>query len=89
MNLNKSPVICVVLASLVIGQLAADLQHVHAFPINAPNARTLFGGFSLGVADFRFTRETGAGQEVNVVEETLTGVHAQGLRVTSQHGLST
>lgn len=76
MSLNKSLVICVVMTSIVVGQLVADLQNIHAFPINAPNARTLFGGFSLGVADFRFTRETGAGQEVNVVEETLTGVHA-------------
>lgn len=44
-------------------------------PINAPNARTLFWGFTLGAADFRFTRETGAGQELNVFEESLTGVY--------------
>jgi hypothetical protein len=56
--------------------LLANLESVHAFPINAPNARTVFGGFSLGVADFRFTRETGAGQELNVFEEAFTGVHA-------------
>lgn len=49
---------------------------LYAFPINAPNARTLFGGFRLAVADFRFTRETGAGQEVNIFEETFTGVLA-------------
>lgn len=55
-----------------VGRLAT----VHAFPINSPNARTLFGGFNLGVVDFRFTRETGAGQEVNVFEEVFTGVHA-------------
>ncbi|MBI2986529.1 MAG: transporter [Deltaproteobacteria bacterium] len=53
----------------------ATLPAAYSFPLNAPNARTLFGGFSLGVADFRFTRETGAGQELNVSEETLTGVY--------------
>jgi hypothetical protein len=60
----------------LIAGVIGEVGNVYAFPINAPNARTLFGGFNLGVADFRFTRETGAGQEVNVFEETLTGVHA-------------
>lgn len=74
---RKKPLVTFgLLTFVIIGQMIANLPNLHAFPINAPNARTLFGGFSLGVADFRFTRETGAGQEVNVVEETLTGVHA-------------
>ncbi|MBI4490073.1 MAG: transporter [Deltaproteobacteria bacterium] len=53
----------------------ATLPLAYSFPINAPNARSLFGGFTLGVFDFRFTRETGASQELNVFEETLTGVY--------------
>jgi len=61
---------------LIMVETVGRLATVHAFPINSPNARTLFGGFNLGVVDFRFTRETGAGQEVNVFEEVLTGVHA-------------
>ena len=65
-----------VVSLLIIASVIGEVRNVHSFPINAPNARTLFGGFSLGVADFRFTRETGAGQEVNVFEEALTGVHA-------------
>ena len=71
---------CLLCLLITIAQLAVEMvgemTNVHAFPINAPNARTLFGGFSLGVAEFRFTRETGAGQEVNISEEVLTGVHA-------------
>jgi len=59
----------------VVAGLVGALRNVDAFPINSPNARTLFGGFSLGVADFRFTRETGLGQELNVFEETFTGVY--------------
>src|ERR671919_2693249 len=66
----------VLLAFVIIGQMIADLPNLHAFPINAPNARTLFGGFTLGAADFRFTRETGAGQELNVFEEAFTGAYA-------------
>jgi len=31
-------------------------EGVHAFPINAPNARTLFGGFTLGATRLRITR---------------------------------
>jgi len=31
-------------------------EGVHAFPINAPNARTLFGGFTLGATRLRVTR---------------------------------
>lgn len=61
---------------LIITGVIGEVRNVHAFPINAPNARTLFGGFRLGVFDFRFTRETGAGQELNVFEETFTGVLA-------------
>lgn len=51
------------------------LPTAYSFPINAPNARSLFGGFTLGVFEYRFTRETGAGQELNVSQETLTGVY--------------
>lgn len=51
------------------------LPMASSFPINAPNARTLFGGFSLIIPDFRFTRETGSNQELKVFEETLTGVY--------------
>jgi hypothetical protein len=61
---------------LLIADVIGELGSVHAFPINAPNARTLFGGFTLGAADFRFTRETGAGQELNVFEEIFTGAYA-------------
>jgi hypothetical protein len=60
---------------LAIGQIIADLRNLYAFPINAPNARTLFGGFTLGAADFRYTRESGSGQELNVFQETFTGVY--------------
>lgn len=75
MDLKKSFVKLSMLAFLMIGQMMADLQNLYGFPINAPNARTLFGGFTLGAADFRFTRETGLGQELNVFQETLTGVY--------------
>lgn len=58
-----------------------------AFPINAPNARTLFGGFSLIVPELRVTVKTDLlkdgeevtdplDQELTVYEETLTGVYA-------------
>lgn len=72
MRLAPSAVVLLIIAAV----LAAEPGRVHAFPINAPNARTLFGGFTLGAADFRFTRETGLGQELNVFEETFTGVYA-------------
>lgn len=71
MRLAPSAVVFLIIAAV----LAAEPGRVHAFPINAPNARTLFGGFTLGAADFRFTRETGLGQELNVFEEILTGVY--------------
>ncbi len=71
MRLAPSAVVFLIIAAV----LAAEPGRVHAFPINAPNARTLFGGFTLGAFDFRFTRETGAGQELNVFEETFTGVY--------------
>lgn len=61
---------------LIIAGVIGEVGNVHALPINAPNARTLFGGFTLGTFDFRFTRETGAGQELNVFEETFTGAYA-------------
>lgn len=61
---------------LMLAALIGNLSNVDAFPINSPNARTLFGGFTLGAFDYRFTRETGVGQELNVFEETFTGVHA-------------
>ncbi len=64
------------LVLLLTVDVIGGLGNLHAFPINAPNARTLFGGFTLGAADFRFTRETGLGQELNVFEETFTGVYA-------------
>lgn len=76
MDLKKSLSVSGFVILLIIGEVIGEAGNVHAFPINAPNARTLFGGFDLGVVDFRFTRETGAGQEVNVFEEVLTGVHA-------------
>ena len=73
----KTCLLCLpITIALFAVEMVGEMTNVHAFPINAPNARTLFGGFSLGVAEFRFTRETGAGQEVNVFEEVLTGVHA-------------
>lgn len=46
---------CIVAASVAMTLLLPDL--VAAFPINAPNARTLFGGFTLGSLRFRVTRE--------------------------------
>lgn len=64
------------IVSLSVGQILRDATKVYAFPINAPNARTLFGEFRLGVADFRFTHLSGAGQELDIFEETLTGVYA-------------
>lgn len=76
MYLKKSVVTFWVLVFLIIGPMILGLRNLHAFPINAPNARTLFGGFTLGAADFRFTRETGVGQELNVFEETFTGAYA-------------
>jgi hypothetical protein len=59
---------------------------VAAFPINAPNARTLFGSFTLGSVRFRVTREATlkAGTEivpdpkdqaVTTFEEDVTAVY--------------
>ncbi|MBI1893101.1 MAG: transporter [Candidatus Rokubacteria bacterium] len=49
------------LALLLLGLLALDWvagpSAASAFPINAPNARTLFGGFTLGSFRLRVTRE--------------------------------
>lgn len=58
-----------------------------ATPINSPNARALFGGFSLIVPEFRVTRATDLLQdgdeiddpldrELTVYQERLIGVHA-------------
>jgi len=66
--------------------LRLDSQAAWAFPINAPNARSLFGGFRLIVPDFRLTRATKLleeGEEVadpldqtlTVYEETITGIY--------------
>ena len=62
------------------------LPEVWAFPINLPNARTLFGGFSLIVPEFRVTVKTDLltdgeettdplDRELTVYEETLTAVY--------------
>jgi len=75
MDVKKSLITFSLLAFLAISQMIVDLQNLYGFPINAPNARTLFGGFTLGAADFRVTRETGFGQELNVFQENLTGVY--------------
>lgn len=67
--------------SLLLPELAA------AFPINAPNARTLFGGFTLGSFRLRVTREATLKEGTDTVsdprdravttfEEDLTIVHA-------------
>lgn len=73
----KTCLLCLpITIALIAVEMVGEMTNVHAFPINAPNARSLFGGFTLGVFDYRFTRETGAGQEVNVFEEVFTGVHA-------------
>lgn len=72
----KTCLLCLpITIALIAVEMVGEMTNVHAFPINAPNARSLFGGFTLGVFDYRFTRETGAGQELNVSEETLTGVY--------------
>lgn len=58
-----------------------------ATPINAPNSRALFGGFSLIVPEFRVTRATDLlrdgdevddplDRELTVYQESVTGVHA-------------
>ena len=76
MNLKEALITFGLLAFLIVGPMILGLRNLHAFPINAPNARTLFGGFTLGAADFRFTRETGVGQELNLFEEIFTGAYA-------------
>lgn len=61
-------------------------EAVEAFPINAPNARTLFGGFTLGSVRLRVTREAtlkegtetvtdAKDQAVTTFEEDLTLVY--------------
>ncbi len=50
-------------------------EGVHAFPINAPNARTLFGGFTLGSARLRVTREA----TLKEGTETVTNPQDQGV----------
>lgn len=69
-----------VAVALMLPEVAA------AFPINAPNARTLFGGFTLGALRFRVTREAtlkqGAesvtdpqDQAVTTFEEDVTAIY--------------
>jgi len=71
-------------ASVAVTLMLPDL--VAAFPINAPNARTLFGGFTLGSFRFRVTREATLkegtesvtdpqDQAVTTFEEDVTAVY--------------
>ena len=73
------------LAFLVLASLSVE-QTIWAFPINSPNARTLFGGFTLVAPRFRLTRATTLlenGERINnprdleatIFEEDLTVVY--------------
>lgn len=74
-----------VVITSILGLLTAET--LWATPINSPNARALFGGFSLIVPEFRVTLKTDLlqngdevtdplDQKLTVYEEKLTGIHA-------------